>query len=1071
MRKLLLFFTLTFVAFSIQVSAQVGKINGIVRDADTGELLIGANIILEGTSIGAATNIDGYYVITNVPPGTYNLRASMVGYTAQVISNLRVNINLTTEQDISLKSSTFETEEVVVVAIQPIVKQDVSSSVVNLNIDEIENLPVVSVERVIGLQAGVQGLRVRGGTEDQTAFVVNGITLRDERDNTPYTGISFTSIEQLQIQTGGFNAEYGNIRSGLINVVTKEGGKEKYNFSFIGRYRPAGRKHFGDAVNSVNSYWIRPYVDDAVAWTGTENGAWDEYTQRQYAEFEGWNAISQALLTDSDPNNDLSPEAAQRLFLWQHRKIMDISKPDYDLDMSLNGPVPGGQTLGNLRFLLSYRQTREMYFIPLSEDSYRDYNAQIRLTTDITTGMKLSIEGLIGSQRGTNSSRAGGPGLFRSPSSIADDIDIRSGASYLDARVYATDYWAPSKVLTNMQGFKFTHVLSPSTFYEVLGSRVAFEYSTNPGAPRYAYSYDENGKVTGFTNVTDTSKGIFIGGNFYDMAPFGFYSGLGGGIGSAMNMGLGYSNSRDTSKLASYTLKFDFASQVDKFNYLKAGFEFNYTDNNVNYGLFELSLPTSNSISAWQTYPKRLAVYVQDKLEFEGMIANLGLRLDYSDPGGDWYEFDPYNSALSGKFAGGIDTLLTRVSIEKQLNFSPRLGVAFPITIDSKLYFNYGHFYSMPAPENLFLLRRSLATFEVTRIANPSNPLPRTVAYELGYEQNVFDQFLFSIKGYYKDVSDQTRLVNYESRNGSVDYFIPEPNNYQDIRGFEIDFRKNRGEWITGFINYTYQVTTGGFFGLGTYYEDPALARQEERNTKLLYQNKPTPQPYGRASIDLFTPVGWGPELGGIKILDQIRINLLGVWSSGTYFSWTGPGPTVPGYENNIQWSDFFNVDLRVSKTVDLGLVELELFADVFNVFNIRYMSYRAGFARAEDYYDYMKSLHLPQETVKDFNYGNIPGNDTPGEFRDPGVEFQPMEWAASLESITNPNTSAYYYDAQSGRFFAWVEGPNYWSEVSPHRLREVMDTKAYIDMPNLHYTTFLNPRDVYFGVKLNINL
>ena len=143
MRKLLLFFTLTFIAFSIQLSAQVGKINGVIRDADTGELLIGANIILEGTSIGAATNIDGYYVITNVPPGTYNLRASMVGYTAQVISNLRVNINLTTEQNISLKSSTFETEEVVVVAIQPIVKQDVSSSVVNLNIDEIENLQVV----------------------------------------------------------------------------------------------------------------------------------------------------------------------------------------------------------------------------------------------------------------------------------------------------------------------------------------------------------------------------------------------------------------------------------------------------------------------------------------------------------------------------------------------------------------------------------------------------------------------------------------------------------------------------------------------------------------------------------------------------------------------------------------------------------------------------------------------------------------------------------------------------------------------------------------------------------------
>jgi outer membrane receptor protein involved in Fe transport len=144
------------------------------------------------------------------------------------------------------------------------------------------------------LQAGVQGLTIRGGGSDQTAFVVNGITLRDERDNTPYTGISFTNIEEIQIQTGGFNAEYGNIRSGLINVVTKEGRKDRYNFSMIGRYRPQGRKHFGEAANSPNSYWIRPYIDDAVAWTGTDNGNWDIYTQRQYQEFRGgWNRVSE----------------------------------------------------------------------------------------------------------------------------------------------------------------------------------------------------------------------------------------------------------------------------------------------------------------------------------------------------------------------------------------------------------------------------------------------------------------------------------------------------------------------------------------------------------------------------------------------------------------------------------------------------------------------------------------------------------------------------------------------------------------------------------------------------------
>ena len=92
-------------------------------------------------------------------------------------------------------------------------------------------------------------LNVRGGYQDnadQTSFVFNGINLRDERDNTPYTGISLTSVEEVQVQTGGFNAEYGNIRSGLVNVVTKEGKKINTYFSFLGRYSPPAQKHFGD---------------------------------------------------------------------------------------------------------------------------------------------------------------------------------------------------------------------------------------------------------------------------------------------------------------------------------------------------------------------------------------------------------------------------------------------------------------------------------------------------------------------------------------------------------------------------------------------------------------------------------------------------------------------------------------------------------------------------------------------------------------------------------------------------------------------------------------------------------
>jgi outer membrane receptor protein involved in Fe transport len=189
-----------------------------------------------------------------------------------------------------------------------VVVKDISASQANLNIEEVKPLPVVSVASIVGLQAGVRGLEIRGGSANQTAFMVNGITLRDERDNTPYTAISLTGIEEINIQTGGFNAEYGNIRSGLINVVTKEGKRDRYTLSVLSRYSPPTQKHFGPSPNDPNSYWIRPYLDDAVAWTGTKNGAWDEKTQQQYQEFEGWNSIAHKTLNDTDPTNDLTPK-------------------------------------------------------------------------------------------------------------------------------------------------------------------------------------------------------------------------------------------------------------------------------------------------------------------------------------------------------------------------------------------------------------------------------------------------------------------------------------------------------------------------------------------------------------------------------------------------------------------------------------------------------------------------------------------------------------------------------------------------------------------------------------------
>jgi len=276
-----------------------------------------------------------------------------------------------------------------------------------------QSLPVASVSEVVALQAGIEGGSVRGGLSSEVAYVMDGVTLRDERNNAPYTGISFTSVEEIQVQAGGFNAEFGNIRSGVVNVVTKEGSKQDYSFAFIGRYKAVAPKHFGHSPNSPNAYWVKPLVDATVAWTGTENGGWDEHTQRQFPEFVGFNEISRLTLADDDPNNDLTPQAAQQLALWEHRRQLDIQEPDYDFDMSFGGPVPFiSKQLGGLRFHTSYRQSQDMYIVPLSDDGVRDYNWQLKLTSDVGPGKKLIFSALLGKQTGTAASRSGGSGLF-----------------------------------------------------------------------------------------------------------------------------------------------------------------------------------------------------------------------------------------------------------------------------------------------------------------------------------------------------------------------------------------------------------------------------------------------------------------------------------------------------------------------------------------------------------------------------------------------------------------------------------------------------------------------------------
>ncbi|MCK5457176.1 MAG: TonB-dependent receptor, partial [Melioribacteraceae bacterium] len=667
---------------------------------------------------------------------------------------------------------------------------------------------------------------------------------------------------------------------------------------------------------------------------------------------------------------------------------------------------------------------------------------QFKVTSDIDKGMKLSIDGIYGKTNGTNDNNGGAAGVFKTPNSIAYQL---SRVSFIDTRMFATDYWAPTTIVNNSIGAKFTHVINPTTFYDIRISRFGTSYETNPGTLR------------------DTSKIKMFGNSYWvDEAPYGFQPEPSTGI-DGMRMGVGMSNSRDSSEVATYSLKFDLISQIDKFNQIKAGIDFTYSLNQTNYGSVDEFLPQGRSQSKWDSKPVRGALYIQDKLEFEGMVANLGVRMDYFDPGGEWWVYDPWTEAFSAVNSPGMDTLLTQERTEKQITFSPRVGIAFPITINSKLYFNYGHMRSFPTPENLYLLRKNSFDQAVLQVATPNNPLESTIQYEIGYEHNLFDQFLLRVAGYYKDIADQPYLVRYINRDGDINYRVSEPNSYADIRGAEFTISKNRGEWFQGFFNYTYDVTTSGNFGWSRQFENPTEQKTYERTSGDEKQVKPVPRPYARINLNFFSSSRLGIFLG------DWRLNFVGGWNNGFYLTWTGGG-SIPGILNNVQWKDTYTVDLRFSKSISISdVAQIEFIMDVSNLFNFKNMSSRYGFVDGNDYNEYMWSLHLPGDIGDELegSYINIPGEDNPGDYRKSG-DFTPIVPVSDINTVGEPSDAAIYWDKTTQRYFE--HNGNQWVVVEEGKMHTIIQNKQYIDMPNQEFFSFLNPRKIYFGLKLSIN-
>jgi len=901
---------------SITFADTNGKISGVVIDKKTGERLPGVNIILVDSDIGAATNANGEYFIINLPPDTYTLKASYVGYATIIIKDVRVNIERTTSIDIEMQEESLQLgQEIVVEAKREVIRKDVSFSQNILTTQEIESSPTgVDLREMIATGVGIDRdqyghLSIRGGLVDEIGYFVDGLSGNDKRLGIPIIKVPQSAVKEIKVMTGGFNAEYGDARSGMINIVTKSGGS-KYNISVDYRNSPAARKHFGPNLFSPDNWWdVGRYLYLEPSPDKDENGIPD---------FEGWNsymARNKGKKTVIGPYGAIgtatTPEDMLAIWEFQHRPQDYANEADNYVEGTFGGPVPFAND--KLTFFYSGFYDRTLFPFKFSVPAFTDQSHTLKLDYKINTSMRFRYTGNYGE---TNSvTYDAEPGTFVDAHSWNNVMDAMDGnaAGHLfnaDTRMVHAD------VYRTLQGIDFEYVVNNNSFFNLNLQYDKSKYRAHPGQMR------------------DTTTLMIIGGVRLDESPFNFAANKYKDVLDVHRLGedKGW---RDYTWYETFQLKGDYTNQLNTNHLLKTGFKSSLNKMYLDYGRHRwddshIDLPAEDWTKRSISYLE-VAGYLQDKIEFGGMIMNIGVRIDgfksfvpaFTDPWSYYYQkgvnFDSLYNAPSDV-------------PEMKIVLSPRLGVSHPITENAKLYFNYGYFYQRGTIQDLYTDIRKISS-SLDRMGNPNLDFRKTISYELGIEHNVFELFTYKLSGYYKDVSNEVSTIAFDANTFGYSYNRTMNNEYRDIMGFEFEVLFPYGKYFSGRLSYDYRLVDRGNYGYSTYYEDEFKKNiLQSPNT-----SKPKPRPVFRANLTFTAPEITANEILN-SIFSDIVVSTYIKWEAGNYLTYHSE--TYPGIEeDNIQWTPWYNVDLNISKRFDLSWMTFDIYAEIQNLLNSKFLN------------------------------------------------------------------------------------------------------------------------------------
>ena len=813
-----------------------GKITGKVLDKTTGTGLPGVNIIVEGTTIGAATDLEGNYIILRIPPGIYTVRASMMGYKDLRYENVSVSIDLTTKLNFELESTVLEAgEAVTIVAEKPLIQMDLTSTSVSIGAETIQALPVDHFEDVVNLQAGVVDGHFRGGRSSEVMYMIDGIPVNDVYTGSYAFQVENSAIAELEVISGTFNAEYGQAMSGVVNIVTKEGGKK-----FSGEFST----YFGDYVsNRKEIFWNIDNINPTYNFEASLNGP---------VPFT---------------NNNLTFYASGRYFdkdgfIYGKEVFLPTDSSDFTASIPEQRHIMAKGTI--------YSATRDISDQLIDNAEHVPMTPEERITSLVKLTYKLSGSDKINYE-------------FMLQDRYHKDYDHRFRMNpHGDYKNYTNGY--------NHSLF-WTHVFSERTFMTAKFNHFLTKFK------KYVYEDPYDSRYPSKYRLQDSGANAFLSG------------------GAQM-----WHFQRSTTTSMG---KLDFISQITNAHQIKTGIEAKHHKlwmhefEVVTDGAQRISPLTSFNNNQYTHYPIELAAYLQDKMEFDYLIVNAGVRFDYFDADGV-VPTDFKNPTYSPK-----------EKVKGTSQISPRLGLAYPITDRGVIHISYGHFFQTPPLDNLYVnpefelyqLQSTISpppNSELNTLGNAALKPQKTVIYEIGLQQQLSTDYALDVTLYRKDIrnllgTEVLRLLtgNYYAR------FINR--DYANVKGITISLEKRQTRGITGVgatVDYTFQVAKGNA-------SDPLDAffnsRAERETLKKMFPLNWDRRHQLNATLTLGTP-------------EKYNISLIG--RIGTGFPYTAVFGTNAYQENSARKPLIYGFDLYAYKYLHLVGLKFLGFVRIFNLFD-----------------------------------------------------------------------------------------------------------------------------------------